>query len=179
LTLTIPAAASSVPYGEDLDEIAFIETTVDISNWELCYDSSVDAYTAAAFHTGCNGKGATVTIAEYDDVTYGSGIKRFGAYSPIDWSSPTEYYNAPSARLFNLLTLEAFSPSSSTSVYVNQSRGPSFGASNDLVLLENSIHADGYCFPSDYSGWSRSDCVTTGSDHKFYSPPSFKVYAVN
>jgi hypothetical protein len=170
---------SSAPAGENVDEITFIQDTLDISNWELCYDSSVSAYTAAAFHTGCDGKGATVTIAEYNN---GAGIKRFGGYSPVDWGLTTGGYSAPDARLFNLLTLTAFSPTGYAphwAVYVNSGYGPTFGGGHDLRLIDGGSWNLGYCNGViTYTGWSREECASSG-DSSFITPPSFKVYAVD
>jgi hypothetical protein len=177
-----PVAASSVPDGEDIDEITFIQDTVNISNWELCYDTSVDPITAAAFHAGCDGKGATVFIAEYNDIYYGAGITRFAGYSPIDWGLPTGYHAAPSARLFNLLTEESFSPTGtnpSSTVYTTQAQGIAFGGGNDVAIIDSNIgsYPYGYCFGYTFNGWTSEDC--SGGDWRFHAHPSVKVYAVN
>jgi hypothetical protein len=176
------AAGSSANAGENMDEITFIQDTVGISNWELCYDTSVDAITAEAFHTACDGKGATVFIAEHTDVLYGVGITRFAGYSPIDWGAETGYHAAPSARLFNLLTEESFAPSdsgSSHAIYITPDQGIAFGAGNDLSIIDSNIGSIpyGYCTSSTYSEWTSEDC--SGGSWKFQSHPSVKVYAVN
>jgi hypothetical protein len=175
-------AASSAPADQNPDDIAFIQEEIGISNWELCYDSSVDGNSTSAFHAGCDGKGATVFIAEYnDDLFYGGGITRFAGYSPIDWGETTGYHTAPDARLFDLKIPQFYSPTDSAkAVYVHPSQGPGFGAGHALVLLYggHSTLFYGYAASSGhYIGWSGDSA--TGNYWKFSAHPSIKVYAVN
>jgi hypothetical protein len=178
----VAAPSVNVPDGEDVDEITFIQETIGISNWELCFDSDVDGHTQTAYHTGCDGKGATVFIAEYNDTIYGDGINRFAGYTTIDSGVPDGGYTDPDATLFDLLKSESFTtPANTVNVVVASYYGPLFDGSSyggvNLITDRSTSYPYGNCGSGNFTNWTSSAC--SGGNRAFQYDVPFKVYAVN
>jgi hypothetical protein len=176
--IAFEVATFDVPDSEDRAEIEFIHSVIGETSWELCFDTSVDGWTPEAFHSGCNGKGSTVTIANVPGQTV-----RFAAYSNIDWGSPEGYYFSTESRLMNLTDqtsyrAEGIYETGEKGVSVDQAKGPAFGAGHDLVFLYggHSSMPNGYCFGHTYAGWDKADC--NPPSWKFPSNVNVKVYSV-
>jgi hypothetical protein len=169
----------NIPGSEDPDEIEFIHSVIGDKTWELCFDTSVDYRSTAAFHSGCDGKGDTVLIANYPGDTV-----RFAAYSNIDWGSPKGYYYSTESTLMNLTNKTSHYTSGiqtevgEEAVYVFPDKGPTFGFGNDLTFYfgeGTGTSKYGSCYLYTYEGWDSTNCQSSGSI-KLASNVNLKVY---
>lgn len=111
--------------------------------WKRCYTKATMASTAAAFHAGCDGKGANVTLAR---LVSGTTTKIIGAYTNIGWTSVSGWRADPTAFLFSvtndhkhpILTVPG-----TNAVYHTSSYGPTFGGGYDWQI--NATLSGGYC----------------------------------
>jgi len=57
-------------------------TSVDFQGklWKPCYSSARDDWDSGVFHTNCDGKGATLTIARFNNTI-------FGGFADHSWGS--------------------------------------------------------------------------------------------
>src|SRR5690606_18422301 len=93
--------------------------------WTRCYRLSVDGRATTTFHSKCDGRGASVTVA-----TLSTG-KKIGGYTPRSWDSSSGYAYSGGTFLFSLTSTRRFdAPGDQTwtsSIYNSSSYGPTFG----------------------------------------------------
>jgi hypothetical protein len=116
--------------------------------WKICYSTKLHTLAAQTFHTNCNFKGASVSIAR---VSYSTETRVIGGYNSGSWYSPaTSAYSANTGSfLFSVTNAfkHTFPGSNSQSTFLvlnNQGYGPSFGA-GDLYIHSQMIM--GTCKP--------------------------------
>jgi hypothetical protein len=106
-------------------------------SWKLCYRRSVDGANSNTFHSKCNGKGDTVTVATLDNG------KVIGGYAGCSWYSKNDYsYQCAGSFVFSLTNGHKYNKrfyhmgnSGSFSylywIYDHSSYGPTFGGGHD------------------------------------------------
>ena len=105
--------------------------------WKLCYTTALHARSGVAFHTNCDFKGPSVSIAK---VSYSTETRIIGGYNSGSWTSPamSTYANNSGSFLFSVTNAfkHGFPGSSSVPYYTlnNQYYGPTFGAGNDWYV---------------------------------------------
>lgn len=98
----------------------------------LCYSGEVHGFSASTFHSRCDNKGPTVTIAR---VSSGSGTGRIiGGYAPVAWTSARSYHRAHHAFLYKFEgnQMHRTDPSLSrpqSAIYDRSNYCPTFGES--------------------------------------------------
>ena len=144
------------------------------AKWKLCYRRSDDGASSSTFHSKCNGKGDTVTIAKLDNG------RIIGGYAGCSWYSKGSYnYSCGGSFPFNVSPLghayrkRNYSNGSSNSfshnywIYDASNYGPTFGGGHDWYVSSNMT--TGYCnlghdytcrlgTGNNYSGYGSSDC---------------------
>ncbi len=117
--------------------------------WKLCYRRSDDGAASSTFHSKCNNKGDTVTVATLDN---GQII---GGYAGCSWYSNANYrYQCGGSFVFNLIKGHKFNKrtyengdsnsfSYSYWTYDNNSYGPTWGGGHDLYIASDMT--TGYC----------------------------------
>ena len=117
--------------------------------WKLCYRKSTDQGDSGTFHSKCNGKGDTVTVATLD-----SG-KVIGGYAGCSWYSKQTYnYQCGGSFLFSLTNGHKYNKrtyhigdSASFSynywIHDHSSHGPTWGGGHDWHVSTNMT--TGYC----------------------------------
>jgi len=108
--------------------------------WTLCYRKSLDGALPSTFHTNCDGKGPTVTIAKL------STGKLVGGYNSVSWTSTTGYGGNSNSFLFSLTNnFKHAWYQNGFYVYNKSTYGPTFGGGHDLFFGTPNIGTGGYC----------------------------------
>jgi hypothetical protein len=130
--------------------------------WKLCYKKGTDAATPLAFHTNCDGKGASVTIAKLITATT---TRIMGGYTGISWASTGSWKTDPAAFLFSITNdykHTLVTATGASAVYHTSTYGPTWGSGHDFTI--NSTMNGGYCyFPYTFScqpGLTTDQCRT-------------------
>ncbi|MSQ83610.1 MAG: hypothetical protein EXR77_12100, partial [Myxococcales bacterium] len=141
--------------------------------WKLCYKRGVDANDSATFHTKCNGKGDTVSVAKLDNG------RIIGGYAGCSWYSKNDYrYTCGGSFVFSLTLGHKFNKkfyhidngnnfSYLYWTYDHVNHGPTFGGGHDLYIASNMT--TGYCnlghdytcrvgTSNSYSGYNDTPC---------------------
>jgi hypothetical protein len=108
--------------------------------WTLCYSKATSASSATTFHSLCNNKGASVTIAKL------STGKIIGGYAPVAWTSSSSYKGDSTAFLFSVTNdFKHIVKTGMTSyfMYDGSTYGPTFGGGHDMYI--DSTLNSGYC----------------------------------
>ncbi|RMX48487.1 hypothetical protein pdam_00008503 [Pocillopora damicornis] len=114
-----------------------IESASD--DYVLLYRASQNGWTAANFHSCCDGKGPTVTVIK-------SGNYVFGGYTEEQWDQPAggaNYKKAPESFLFSLVNPNSLPPSKlplitgkeGNAIHCHNGYGPTFGSGHDLRIV--------------------------------------------
>ena len=104
----------------------------------LCYSKQQHGASSSAFHSRCDGRGASLTIMRL------STGKIIGGYTSASWSSSSSYYNDSNAFLFSITnSFKHTLRSCSNVMYRHASYGPTFGGGHDLRIDSNMN--GGYC----------------------------------
>jgi hypothetical protein len=100
---------------------------------ELIYRATKDGFTASAFHTKCNDKGATIIIVK------SKSNQVFGGFNPAAWTSSGSYASEAGAFIFQLNKKQKMEQyqNHGNAIYNYASYGPSFGGGHDLMLCDN------------------------------------------
>jgi len=115
----------------------------------LLYASLRDGNTAEAFHTRCDGQGATITMIEDDNGHF------FGGFSSKSWSSSGGFCTCESVWLFtqdpegSLKRINIKSGCRHHSVCLSKDHGPCFGGGHDVCVYPG---GQSYCNPSAFEG---------------------------
>jgi len=107
---------------------------------KLCFTTDKDERKGATYHTLCNNKGPTVTIAKFDNG------KIIGGYAGASWMNKQDYVTTSNSFLFsisNSFIHEMISGKESRSMYDYSAYGPTFGGGHDLNI-KNDMNT-GYC----------------------------------
>jgi hypothetical protein len=110
------------------------------ANWTLCYKKSVNGGDASTFHSMCNNRGETVTVARLS-----TGVT-IGGYSGNSWANTNTYQSNSANFLFSLTNNHKYtSPGQHGSfrIYDHQSYGPTWGGGHDWHI-QNNLNG-GYC----------------------------------
>jgi len=105
--------------------------------FELLYRGNKDGTTSKIFHNKCDNKGPTLCLYKNE-----KGYV-FGGYASISWTSDGSYHSAPESFIFTLTNIHGTEPLKfpnsdiNYSVYHDSSRGPTFGWSEDIRILED------------------------------------------
>jgi hypothetical protein len=105
--------------------------------WKLCYSTALHTRSGVTFHTNCDFKGPSVSIAR---VSYSTETRIIGGYNSGSWTSPVTPAYANNAGSFLFSVTNAFQhsfPGSSTVPYYtlnNANYGPTFGAGTDWYV---------------------------------------------
>jgi len=115
----------------------------------LLYSSIRDGNTAEAFHTKCDGQGATITTIEDNNGHF------FGGFTSRSWSSTGDYSSCKSVWLFtqdpkgSLKRINLKAHGRQHSVYSNKIHGPTFGGGHDVAICPG---GQSYCSPYSFGG---------------------------
>ncbi len=123
---------------------AWIGTPAQV--WTRCFSKLVDGASASTFHSKCDGKGSSVTIAK---ITYGGVTRIVGGYLVPSWHASSAYIaDASKASFLFSITNDHKHPYVNTTVtyagYGHSSYGPTFGGGHDFTINSTTL-ADGYC----------------------------------
>lgn len=109
--------------------------------WTLCYRRSTHGAAASTFHSLCNFKGPTVTVANLN-----TG-RKIGGYAPISWQSANTYTGNSSAFLFSLTNNFRHSCGGQSGcayfLYDGSNYGPTWGGGHDWYVASDMT--TGYC----------------------------------
>jgi len=100
----------------------------------LMFDSSRDGNTANAFHSRCDGQGATLTVIENNSGNV------FGGFTSQSWSSVSGYSPCECVWLFTQDSKGSFkrinikSEKTSNGIYSYKQYGPTFGSGHDIKI---------------------------------------------
>ena len=100
----------------------------------LCYSKQQHGASSSAFHSGCDGRGASLTIMRL------STGRVIGGYTSASWSSSSGYYSRDcNAFLFSITnnykhTIQHLSSCSEYAMYRRSDYGPTFGNGHDLLF---------------------------------------------
>jgi hypothetical protein len=91
-------------------------------------------FTAAKFHSLCNGKGPTLSLIK----TVAGHI--FGGFTTISWDSSIAYKNDTQSFLFSVdkQTKYPIVKNNQYAIRCNPSYGPTFGGGHDICVVDNS-----------------------------------------
>jgi hypothetical protein len=103
----------------------------------LLYRGSRDGFSAANFHTKCDGHSNTLTIVKAHGTSY-----IFGGFASINWDSSGQYKSDPNAFLFSLTNKDNQSSKikpidTMHSIYCGSEYGPTFGGGHDFHVFDN------------------------------------------
>jgi hypothetical protein len=104
--------------------------------WALLYRGTRDGFSAANFHSKCDGHNNTLTILKANGSSY-----IFGGFTSISWDSSCQYKSDPSAFLFSL-TNKNSQPCKmrqvnyGDSIYCKSDYGPTFGGGKDIYVCD-------------------------------------------
>jgi hypothetical protein len=87
-------AGSNILKGKAIIEQQLLNVLGFRGTWQSCYDASVHGWSATTFHSRCNNKGATVTVA------LSTGNRIFGGYFDGSWKSRQGYAYAKQPFLY-------------------------------------------------------------------------------
>ena len=133
----------------------------------LLFDSTQDGFNQNTFHSKCNQKGPTVSIARMADGTV------CGGYTERAWTSSGNHQPDPQAFLFRLklygsaVPLKALPTGDGQCVYDHSNYGPTFGGASDLMFFcsgrqQGSHTPNSFQYPSDPHTTSTSYPLTGG-----------------
>lgn len=117
--------------------------------WKLCYSTRANGYSSSTFHSLCNNKGESITVAKL------STGKIIGGYAGCSWASIQQYnYGCGGSFIFSLSNKHKYEKhfyhnvlTSSFSylyyTYDNSTYGPTWGGGHDLHFDLNGN--SGYC----------------------------------
>ena len=112
----------------------------------LLFSTSKDGDNSSTFHKYCDGVSPTVTIV-LDTIG-----KKIGGYSTQNWSQSTcgaSYCRAPGSFIFNLSIkkrFDLFDPLNTSTIYRDNSFGPTFGGGHDLYISNGcKSNSNSYC----------------------------------
>ena len=112
--------------------------------WKTCYVKPSTGASASAFHTACDGKGPSVTIARLNTAGV---IRVVGGYNTTSWSAAGTYSGTSTGFLFSITNdFKHDTPGTSSGAYwtYNSSTyGPTFGGGHDWYT--DSALTSGYC----------------------------------
>ena len=125
-TIASSAEMAAVSFAAGLDPTRGMWARCYVYRGEVGYHK-----TPSDFHSRCDGKGPTVTLARL--ATYG---RRFAAYAPASWNSSSDYIPGIDTMLYSLDTeRHAFSVKSDQyAMYDNPDYFPTFGNGKDLYI---------------------------------------------
>ena len=107
--------------------------------WVPCYQKLVDGKKSEDFHSKCDGKGPTVTVAKL------SNGKLIGGYAGVSWASSGGFTNSLTSFLFSLTNDLQYNLKSGEEEYAQFHRsgyGPTFGHGMDLKFIPSGGDAD-------------------------------------
>ena len=109
----------------------------DQGKWQMLYRATRDGFSAANFHSKCDGHSNTLTIIKSTNGNV------FGGFTTLPWSQITNYANDSQAFIFSLINnfgepmkFDCKVPKSA--IYFNSAYGPTFGGGNDIYISDNS-----------------------------------------
>ena len=109
----------------------------DKQKWKLLYRASNHGFSAANFHSKCDGQSNTLTIIR---TTLGYV---FGGFTTKPWSQIGSHVNDPAAFIFSLINSQGTQKKFDCqdpehAIYCVCEYGPTFGAGFDIVICDNS-----------------------------------------
>ena len=123
--------------GKQKEFLKKIKEWTEYNYIELLYRGNRDGTTSKIFHNKCDNKGPTLCLYKNE-----KGYV-FGGYASISWTSDGNYHSAPESFIFTLTNIHGTEPlkfpnsQTNYSVYHDSSRGPTFGYSDDIRILED------------------------------------------
>ncbi|GBC01430.1 hypothetical protein RclHR1_04190014 [Rhizophagus clarus] len=101
-------------------------------NFNLLYRASRDGNTAAAFHSKCDNKGATIVVIKISN----HANQIVGGYNPLQWDSSDRFMSTRDSFIFSFKTIGevGYSISNQFSIGCYSAYGPMFGVGIDLYL---------------------------------------------
>lgn len=152
----------------------------DLSSIKLIFQASVDGFSAATFHSKCDGVLGTLFVAKSPNGNI------FGGYTEADWSGYYQFKNDPNAFLFSLINnynTPVKMPTSNPSMAINgySQYGPSFGSGNEANFdyqLNFYSYGFGYSYqlPSFLTLYGTAETFLGGSNT--FLPLEIEVYSL-
>ncbi len=143
--------------------------------FKILFDSSATSYSAAAFHSAANGKGATITVIKDTNGNI------FGGYNSNSWSSVAGYHTNPGGFIFNLTNNFKQGLSSDTNrsrygTYDNANNGPTFGGGHDIYVAA-ALGVNSYVYRYSY-GNSAINILGNNTTMSYYKLSELEVYTI-
>jgi len=119
--------------------------------WTRCYSKALHGASTSTFHTNCDGKGPTVTVAKLTTASTGD-VRLIGAYASKSWATTGSWMGDSSTFLFSLTNsfkhywISTYSSSVTYTQYSSSSYGPTFGGGHDFVSGSSGTIGTGYCY---------------------------------
>ena len=152
----------------------------DLSPIKLIFQASVDGFSAATFHSKCDGVLGTLFVAKSPNGNI------FGGYTEAAWSGFGSYKNDPNAFMFSLLnnynmTAKMPTTNPSTAIYASWEYGPVFGSGWDVYFdyqLNFYSYGLGYSYqlPSYLTMYGKAETFFGGSYS--FLPYDMEVYSI-
>lgn len=150
------------------------------SPFKLLYQASIDGFSAASFHSKCDGVQGTFIVmkSNYSNI--------FGGYTSADWSGYYQYKYDSSAFLFSLvnsynMSLKMNIINTNTAIYTGSSYSVTFGGGFDLSCYDNqkcySYLGNTYQLPSFLTMYSQQAQSFLGGNYSF-SAVEIEVYSI-
>ena len=116
----------------------------DQDKWKMLYRASKDGFSAANFHTKCDGQSNTLTIIK------STNGKIFGGFTTKSWSQNAGFVADPEAFIFSLTNNQNKSTkfkciNPQYAIINNASYGPIFGQSELLICSDSNISNSSIC----------------------------------
>ena len=107
------------------------------SKWKQLFGATRDGFSAADFHSKCDGKSNTLTIIKSTNGNV------FGGFTTKPWSQIGNYVNDPEAFIFSLINskktpMKFDCKSPEYAIYCISTHGPTFGGGHDIHICNNS-----------------------------------------
>ncbi|RGB38450.1 hypothetical protein C1646_740595 [Rhizophagus diaphanus] len=153
--------------------------------FDLLYRASKDGNTAAAFHAKCDNKGATIVIVKIQNSEY-----IIGGYNPLFWDLNNNYKTTKDSFIFSFMDRNNLQTAKvgyikdgqhGSSIYCNQSYGPSFGGGHDLfqyVNYNNNNNTWGIYNSYSYSKIDAPENYDKSSQYKIFTMENYEVFQV-
>ena len=136
----------------------------DKEKWKLLYRASRDGFSAANFHSKCDGNQNTLTIIR-SNLGY-----VFGGYTQKPWSQKGGWENDSEAFIFSLINGQGsqkkfYCIDPQSAIYCQTGYGPVFGAGNDIFIANNSNQIESSSYIDSYASQTPNDHLNVCNEY--------------
>lgn len=133
---------------------------VSLAGATMCFNTEDSGFSASLFHSQCDTKGATLTVAMYNN-----NGQLFGAFTDQPWTSAQNYKSSSYTFLFDSTRViyPTTTGNQANAMYDNSGYGPTFGAGHDWNSFGVSTASTGYFSVSSYAAWTHGGSATSST----------------